>query len=367
MPMPAPACSPRICESRWLLFPAGLVLLLAASPALSKVEVSGSFHHDFAHYRLDGSTDSANLARRSRIALNARPTERIQLKLEWDFASGRATDVYAQLRQGAGQLRFGQFKQPVGLEQQGSSRDLPLLERSMVDDAFALGRRVGLQWSQPLAGNTLQVSAFGGDIERPSAAQGLALRLFSPPLQDGRLQLGLSLAGESRSNERVRLRARAESRLLPMTPLDTGLQPVERGTLRSGLEAAWIDGPLSLQGELIALRSEGGALSGEGATVTTSWTFGGEREFNRGAVDGPALESGRVFELSARASFVDFDLGATHLGRQSQVGLAGSVWLGQHLRLMLEHGQLRATRSPALPSVGETDARITSLRAQLSF
>lgn len=346
-----------------------LALLIASLPASAlEFDVAGIHQHDFGRYRLEGDANRTDLVRRTRLALFARRGDQLQAKWEYDLVAGRTTDAYLGWRWSQGtQLRAGQFKQPFGFEQQSGSRDLVLLERSMVDDAFAIGRRVGLQWSRPWSGQTLQLSVFGGDLESPSAASGLAARLYSPPLQDGRLHLGLSLAGESRSDERLRLRARAESRLLPFAPLDTGLLPVESGNWRSGLEAAWLQGPLALQGELIALRTESSALSGEGASVTGSWTLGGERRLRNGAVTAPKLDSGRVFEISARASFVDFDAGATHLGRQSQIGLGASAWLGRHLRLQLEHGQLRASRSAALSRPGRVDAGITTLRVQLGF
>jgi phosphate-selective porin len=139
---------------------------------------------------------------------------------------------------------------------------------------------------------------------------------------------------------------------------------------RIGVEAAWLRGPLSVQGEIAALRGSGSnSLSGEGAYVQASWlTDGAARSFRDGAVRGPKLESGRYpVEFSARVSRVDFDLGSRHLVAQTLYSIGASAFIGRYVRISLERNWIAAERSSALSRTGEFDGDVTTARLQLSF
>lgn len=355
-----------------------LLLVAALLPASSLCSASdwsftpaGVFQHDYSDFQLRGEMEgSADGARRSRVGLRARHTSGLELRGEWDFASGTATDLFAELPLGTGRLRLGQYKQPFSLEEQGSSRDLVLLERSLVHDASSIGRRVGMMWTQPLADLQLQASAFAGTAEQVSGSAGLALRLAGTA-PDHR-HFGLAIAYEQRDDGRLRLRARPESRLLPMTPLDLGSFRDIDGSLRIGAEAAFLSGSWALQGEAFALQGQangGSDPSGEGAYLQASWLSGGHaRSLRDGSVRKPRFESGQwAWELAARIGRVDFDLGRAHLGAQSQLGVGATLCVAKHWQFTLEHSEFRADRALLVSRSGEYSGRFNSLRAQFSF
>lgn len=331
---------------------------------------AGSFQHDYIEYRVDGGSDGeADGARRSRVGLRARHSSGIELRGEWDFAVGTVTDVYADLPLGAGKLRVGQYKQPFSLEEQGSSRDLMLLERSQAHDASNFGRRVGLMWTQRLGDVQLQASGFAGTAEQVSGTAGAALRLVSVARPD--VHLGLAAAYEAREDERLRLRARPESRLLPLAPLDLGNFANIDDSLRLGAEAAWLRGSWTVQGEAFALRGQraGDDPEGRGAALQASWLSGGHvRSLRDGALRKPSFEAGSLaFELAARVSRVDFDLGGGHLGAQTQVGLAAIVYVGARWQFAAQYGDYDADRSLRVSRPGDYSGHFTGLRAQYSF
>lgn len=331
---------------------------------------AGVFQHDSTDYRLHGGMeDHTDGARRSRVGLRARHTSGLELRGEWDFASGAATDLFAELPLGPGRLRLGQYKQPFSLEEQGSSRDLTLLERSLAHDASNFGRRVGMMWTQPLAGLQLQASAFAGTAEQVSGSTGLAVRLAQTARKD--LHLGLAFAYERRDDERLRLRARPESRLLPFVPLDLGSFSHTVSNLRLGAEAAWLRGSWLLQGEAFALQGHrrGGDPSGEGGYLLASWLSGGHaRSLRDGSLRKPDFERGQTaWEVGARIGRVDFDLGRTHLGAQTQLGIGATFYTGPHWQFTLEHSEFRASRALLALRPGDYSGRFNSLRAQFSF
>jgi phosphate-selective porin OprO/OprP len=349
------------------LFCLALPCVAAEGAAGWSFQPSATLQHDAARFHLDGESGDDDAPRRTRAALSGSHRSGLQFKFEWDFVGGTATDAYLKWPLGErGDLRFGQYKQPFSLEEQNSSRELPLLERSPAHDAFTLGRRAGLMWTTPLAGQQLQLSAFGASIEQPSDAQGLAARMFGAPEGIAGLHLGAALAWEQRRDEQLRLRARPGIRLLPSTPLDSGRSRDIDNSWRASVEAAWIRDGLTLQSELIALRGNGDTqVSGTGAYVQASWLSGGAtRSIKSGSVRAPRLEPGQVrFEYSAQVSRVDFERSSHGYGDQSELRLAALAYIGPHVQLGLEQGWIDgADRTGA-----DFDGRFSLVRLQLAF
>lgn len=328
---------------------------------------SVTLQHDAARFHLEGESGDDNTPRRTRAALSGSHRSGLQFKFEWDFIGGTATDAYLKWPLGEhGDLRFGQYKQPFSLEEQNSSRELPLMERSPAHDAFTLGRRAGLMWTAPLHGQQLQLSAFGASLEQPSDAQGFAARVFGAPAGRAGLHLGAALAWEHRRDEQLRLRARPGIRLLPSTPLDSGRSRGIDSTWRASLEGAWIRESLTLQSELIALRGNGDAhVWGRGAYLQASWLSGGAtRSFKSGSVRAPKLEPGQVrFEYSAQASHVGFERNSHGYGDQAELRLAALAYVGPSVQLGLELGWIDGEDRAGT----NFDGRFTLVRLQLAY
>jgi phosphate-selective porin OprO and OprP len=355
------------------LLPTVLASLLMPVTAFAEgwsVAPAGYYQHDIARYEFNGASDDSDAPRRSRLGLKADHASGVKLRLEWDFINGTITDAYVDWASAGGsKWRFGQYKQPFMLEELISSRELALPERSQAHDAFVIGRRAGLMWTTPLHGQQLQLSAFGGNSEQPSDATGLAARMFGAPSGRKDLHLGASVAYEERSDDRLRLRARPELRLLPSTPMNTGRQLQDGGFWRSGLEAVLLRGSLSLQSELNGLRGSGlNRVSGTGGYVQASWLAGGaQRGLQDGVVKLPKLASGQtLFEYSARVSHVDLERAGAAFGDQSQLSLAATAYIGKHVQLALEQSWFDGERRVSSGALGH-DGDFNLLRVQLSF
>lgn len=346
-------------------------LSLLPLPAIASewsISHAGSVQHDYARYRLDGLNGDEHSARRTRLGLRAEHSSGLELRGEWDFFSGTVTDLFAEMPIGPGALRFGQQKQPFSLEEQGSSRDLVLIERSLAHDAFSTSRRVGLSWTQPLQAWQLQSSLHAGTAEQVSGVAGTAVRL-TRELQPG-LHVGAALAHDRRDDERVRIRARPESRLLPFAPLDMGNFRDISGSTKAGIEGAWIRGSWTFQSEYFGLRTRGGqAPRGHGGYVQASWlSHERSRSLREGVVRKPKFEAGDIgWELTTRLSRVEFSADPGALGDQVQLALGAVFYLGAHWQLAAEHSRFDADHALRLNTGGEHDGHFSSLRVQLSF
>jgi phosphate-selective porin OprO/OprP len=172
---------------------------------------------------------------------------------------------------------------------------------------------------------------------------------------DRYLHLGLSANLLYSSTSTIRYRSRPESHLAPYV-IDTG-EISARGALTLGAEAAWVNGPFSVQGEYlhsIVQKSEDEYLNFDGFYGSVSWFLTGEtRRYDR--TDGDFVrviprhnfDWGRggwgAVEVAGRYSFVNLNSGDVSGGRLG-IMMAGVNWyLHPHIRWKLDYGFGRVT------------------------
>jgi phosphate-selective porin OprO/OprP len=194
-------------------------------------------------------------------------------------------------------VKAGGFKAPMSLDQMTSSRDVTLMEPAAPTQALAPGNSSGFLISQTVFdqratwGVGLFTEGAGFDYGDASKDYGRAVMRFTglPYLslgEDGTpslLHLGLSANILYSGSNTVRYRSRPESHLAPYV-VDTGNISAE-GALIVGAEIAWVEGPLSIQGEAMHsfVRETDGEVPGfNGLYATASWFLTGEsRPYNR--------------------------------------------------------------------------------------
>ncbi len=112
-----------------------------SEPTFPSVKVTGFFQLDAGFY----SQDSANIAtlgdiddglgfRRARLAAKGKVSDDVSYIIEFDIAQSQArfVDVWMQLdKTRIGNVRIGRFRQPFGMSELTSVRDLPFLERPL--------------------------------------------------------------------------------------------------------------------------------------------------------------------------------------------------------------------------------------------
>jgi phosphate-selective porin OprO/OprP len=348
-------------------FLAGLGATLAASDW--SLSASMNVQHDWLQYRADRiDLGDANDIRRARFALTAKYDKTLELKAEYDAEATVWTDAFARWSFGGGHaLRAGQFKVPIYLDELTSDKVTLLMEQA-APTAFAIGRRLGVDYAWVAPHWTLAAMAFGQNLQGLNDGEGYAVRGTWLPLQGERgfLHLGAAVVTESPDAGTARFAPRPEAGLAGGRLVDTGtLRGVDRID-RIGLEAAWVQGPWLLQSEYIAASVDrtGGGFRGDGYYAQAGWLpFGQARGYKNGVIDAPKGNgTGPAIELGLRFSRVDLDDGAVGGGTQTALGAGVTWWLRGETRLMANWIRLDSERRAVADN-----PNVLEFRAQMAF
>jgi phosphate-selective porin OprO/OprP len=272
-----------------------------------------------------------------------------------------------------GNVQFGQFTPPVGLQMLTSSWDIPFMEPAAALQALAPPSQLGLQASSPFA-EQRGTYAFGGSAGAGGSSEyGSGAKSFGAlmgrlswlamdgvnserPAANQYLHVGISGNLQGAAHGQVRYRTRPESYLAPFV-LDTGKLAASQATTVDA-ELLWVNGPFSAQGELISssLDTErDGSLNFRGFYALASWFLTGEsRSYDRSAGTPGRLKPQRDFgfgpdagwgalEVAVRYSSTDLNDGAVHGGRLSMIIGTLNWTLRPQLKCMFELGTGRVS------------------------
>jgi phosphate-selective porin OprO/OprP len=279
-------------------------------------------------------------------------------------------------------VKFGYFDPPMSLQALGSSSARGLMESAAPVAAFAPGFRIGLQAAGIVADPSLswgvdiasvgQEQTVGNASSDPLRFVGrLVWRPWGAPREGSALlHLGGSASYAFSAGGSIKYRSRPESFLAPYL-VDT--DDIEGHASLLAAEAAWRDGPLSLQGEVFYSYVEASSSRGYhfwGAYAQVGWVITGEsRGYDAaGAVFtrvrpkadfAPWRGGWGSVELSARASWVDRSDGAIDGGRMV-TATAGPAWtLNRWVRVLAGYVFARVRDRP-----GKGCAHIAQLRLE---
>jgi phosphate-selective porin OprO/OprP len=238
-----------------------------------------------------GPQENSFQFRRGRLRIEGTMYENFDFAAEYDFVNTLApaspsvtqpvvavpgvTDLWGTLKHlpVIGNFRFGSMKEPIGMEHGNSSRFLPFIERSFLQDAvfgpFNNGFTPGVMifrvredelatWA--IGWFSAQNSIFGYGVGPESAVTGRLtwLPVYDEPTQ-GRYLMHLGIAGSIRGADQgqVRIRTRGNIRSGPpgvLNPIyaDTGSMAASTEDYLAA-EAAIVSGPLLLQAEFTGI------------------------------------------------------------------------------------------------------------------
>jgi phosphate-selective porin OprO/OprP len=267
-----------------------------------------------------------------------------------------------------GYVKAGLYQPPMGLDLATSSRDVTFMEPASVLHALAPATEAGLQIGHPVFNEraTWTLGIFGGgpfNSEYGNASQTygnvigrltwLAIDRIDPdhPAENQLLHLGLSANAQYSGSSVVRYRSRPESYLAPYL-IDTGdIDASASGAV--GAEAAYVNGPFTVQGEFIdsyVRENSGTGLNFYGLYADASWYLTGEsRPYDRASgyfkrlVPRRNFDFGRggawgAFELAARFSYTDLNDANVFGGRMALAMGELNWYLHSHLRWMFNAG-----------------------------
>ena len=271
--------------------------------------------------------------------------------LRWFDLYARVDNVFNGGAVEGSDVRFGEFREPFGLEAMTSVTYLPFIERATATHVFTPGRSRGVQVSARTSGALFQVGAFRGSEGRPfpdalSEESAITARALWQPKGPGWVQLGGSVSVRDPRGQFLTFRGRTGSSLLQRFA-DTGPIAADQATL-AGLEALWSRGRWTAQAEWFGnwINGAGGepgdAFLHGGYASVSAFLGKGQSTWNRmrgsvGAPDTPITGAGSsgVWEAVARVSWTDLEDGPVQGGRVLDAEAGLNWYLTPTTRVML--------------------------------
>ncbi|BCX80902.1 phosphate-selective porin OprO and OprP [Methylomarinovum caldicuralii] len=360
-----------------------------------ETKIGGRMHLQAAYHDRDNiagqNIDDGLEIRRGRLYAKGVLYHDWKYTAEYDFA-GNKTHIkdlwvaYTGLKSyGLDFIGFGHQKQPYSLEVEMSSNDIPFIERAL-DYGFteavvdrALGMRLQTHGHYWFAAAGLYGESIGKGNDE---GWGTAGRFILAPLHDQEKVVHLGVRGAYREPNDDR-----QQDFHYKSTHQSNLKLVNTGTMRNvdntalvGAEAAFVYGPVSLEGEYthaMVERKKGlSDLDFDGFHVQATWSLTGE---SRAAAyklkDGEfkrlkphqyfSLSQGGLgaWELAARYAWIDLNDQEVKGGRAQDFTMALNWYLNPNIRLMFDWThQLNNSRIKQAE-----DLDIFQLRTQLTF
>jgi phosphate-selective porin OprO/OprP len=308
--------------------------------------------------------------------------DNVEYKLQLDFAGGDADlkDAYLGLTDfPLGKLRMGHFKEPFSLDELTSSKYITFLERAL-PNIFAPGRNTGfmLHNTYPEERMTTAIGVFrstddyGEDVD--DGGYNITGRVTALPIYKNKganlVHLGAAYSYRN-PDDSIQYRQRPEAHLTDRF-VDTGSFVGDQVDL-VGLEAAWVNGPLSLQGEYMMAdvdRLGGGSdVEFDGYYVQASYFLTGEHRSyktsegafsrvkpkkNYSAAGGPG-----AWEVKARYSRLDLSDQDITGGELDNISAGLNWYLNPNTKIMWDY--VHADKD----NIGEAD--MLMMRLQFDF
>lgn len=399
------------------------------TPTYPNVTVNGVFQTDLVFFSQDelseemtnGPLKSGADFRRARLSAKGSVYETMNYFFQMDFAFfGRPTFTDVWLEQTDlplfGNVRIGQWKQPFSLEVVSSFRYTTFMERALTFVPFTPFRHLGigfydhaddLSTTWAASGFRTGQDQYGGSVS-DSGGWGTAERLTWLPFWDeasgGRayVHLGLGHYFSTPPNHQFNFRTIPEiyvgengagligSSGQPApgafngTPffLKTGTLDINQYNV-VGTELLWVEGPFSLQSEIMVsfvdLRNSSGATLGGGYAQVGYFLTGEHRPYDRkaGAIDrvkphenffrvrtdsGVAQGNG-AWEVAFRVSHLDLESGSVRGGQMTDLTAGVNWYLNPYAKLVFNY--IHAFTDD--PKLGWNDTDAVGLRAQIDF
>ena len=314
-----------------------------------KLSIGGRLQLDYDSY--DGlyrGNEAANGSevRRLRLSLEAKWRDQWKAKLGLAFEDSEETyktkDAFVAYKGFEPfNLTLGKMKEPFGLERLTSSKAITAIERSMASTLIAPGRSVGIMANGDLGDTRWWLGAYDTAFDEDrSSLPAFTGRLVYTPIKrkDQVLHFGAAWSKRDYGDEKFELEDIAEVSLAEEI-VDSDKFRTSQISLK-GLEAAWSDGPFTLQSEWMGLRAK--PTDGEneeanfwGAYVQATYRLTGESlPYKKGTFGllRPSRASG-AWELLARYSVLDAAL--SDEGTKTDVYTLGiNYYYKKHLRVM---------------------------------
>lgn len=299
--------------SLWLAVSIGLTgHANGADKALDSVDIGGYLMLDYNAFGSgfledgSGSTDEADI-RRARLSLKADLFDDWKVKLQLALESDDAEIKDAYIRYKGwdwANFTLGQQKEPFGLEKLTSSRNLPMIERSIVTEALTPDRSVGINMAGEFEDVNWQVGYFLPDESESAAA--ISGRITWQPWHQDANMLHLGAAFSKRSLNGSEFRINEQMEVYYSDSLIEGEKLQAENSVLQGIELLWqINGFSTMAEWQQATITDINNLDYDyrGGYIQLSYQLSGENRKYKNGVLGKVTDSG--WEVTSRYSHLE--------------------------------------------------------------
>lgn len=351
------------------------------------LSLTGKYQYDIDRFSSDGGTlQNAQTNRRKELGVKLKKKGAYDAVVLYDFLAKDWLDVFLRVQSEAlvgrdlGAFRIGYSKTLVGFEGNTGTGATTFLEAALPTQAVYAGRRVGVDWALERSHYVLNARYDWADDLRdgPHGHTVGARAAWVPRNQPGDVvHLGLSASRATPQGNTgaygvyqppmTRLRARPEAGLTDVRLVDTGLLREVDRLDRRGVEALWIAGPWSLQGEYldehVTLQNARPAFHGHGYYAFATWTLTGESRSYANGYASDVKPEGRYGAVELELRYSELDLNDRVLGGTEHDWTAGMNWyINTYLKLQANYVRAVSNRRDRRVSPNVIEAR-----AQIAF
>jgi phosphate-selective porin OprO/OprP len=335
--------------------------------------------------------------RRLRFFTSGTLYETMGYKLQIDFAGAQVVikDAFIDFLKipyvATNVLRIGHNKEPISLEELGSSKYITFMERALPVEAFAPSRNTGiLLWNNVLSNRLLWEAGYYYDVgdsgdtfaDLSGSNTDFSARVAGTPWYRDKihlLHLGLGYSHKFRDKDltELRFRARPESHITDVRMANTGRFSADSADLVNP-EAALVWGPLSVQGEYFWQKTDAPDYDDptfDGWYAFASWFITGEsRNYSqKGGTFGRVKPNrnfhiGRpgwgAFELAFRYSDLNLTDKSIAGGDEQNVTLGLNWYINPSFRIMVNYVKANLENRA---NINDDDLNIFQARFQVDF
>jgi phosphate-selective porin OprO/OprP len=352
-------------------------LQFATADKQFKMKIGARLHVDAVAHSggdniIDDNASNGTEIRRARIYLKGTVWNDFKYVTEVDFADNASTvkDMSMTYTGFDGlEITAGHQKQNISMELQESSNDIMFTERSLINTitGIAFDRALGLHLKAKGKDWSAQLGLYGESVGKSDKTGGdegwgMSTRLTYTPINTKTqvLHVGGYAGFRDVSDNGDLLNGGKGTALKYETAHMSNLHLLDTGSIANlnklsmyGLEAAYMQGPFSVQTEYtISDASRGGGSSDEDFSayyVQAGWTLTGESRSYKGS-DGefkrlkpahkfsPGADGGwGAWELAARYDHADMNSGDIRGGEETAITIALNWYLNENVRIMADY------------------------------
>ena len=353
-------------------------LQVSTSDGAYSMRVAGFLQFDHVHASGHGDGWNESTVRRARLGVRGQADTNWKYDFMFESGSGQTELFDANITYTGfdfGDIRIGQFKEPVGLEWSTGAPWWTFSDRGLVA-SLTPKRSIGVAVSKNGKNWGIHVGHFGSEstIRKSPAEDGATTgRFYFLPYKsdNGLVHLGVSAVRRTPAAGSVRIKAKHETAGQPSPSMDSGVISDVSSVSVLGGEALFQAGPFSLQGEYYQQdisRDVERDVSLSAAYVQISFLLTGEHrpyKLKKGGFGSlkPAGSKSAV-ELAARYDTLDLTDQSIESGSMDRLTVGLNWYVNRNIRLTTNYVFSKTDANARLPGA---DIHSIGIRSQFTF